>query len=96
MVVSVTDKEQYGTTKPNTSKYMLDANQSLRISLENLVGTVRVFLKTTQLYLKKQAIWKGDHNRETKACKKSIITDNTGQSGVAALLNSLGVRLHQI
>ena len=56
VVVSVTDEEQYGTTKPNTSKYMLDANQSLRISLENLVGTVRVFLKTTQLYLKKQAI----------------------------------------
>jgi len=31
-------REQYGTTTPKLNKYMFDANQSLRISFEELVG----------------------------------------------------------
>ena len=48
---------------------MFDANQSLRISFENLVGTVQVDLQETQLYRKKENICRGDHHRGTYPIK---------------------------
>lgn len=49
-------KKQYGTTTLKMNKYTFDANQSLRISFEELVGTVHVVLQAEQLYRKKQTI----------------------------------------
>jgi len=59
-------REQYGTTTPKLNKYMFDANQSLRISFEELVGTVQVVLHAEELYRKKQNIRRDDHHRGRK------------------------------
>ena len=42
-------KEQYGTTIPKMSKYMFEANQSLRFNFEKLVWTVHVVLQVNLL-----------------------------------------------
>ena len=55
-------REQYGTTKHKTSKYMLDENQSLRINFEGFVETVQVLLQTNVLYIKKENIRTTDHD----------------------------------
>ena len=55
-------REQYGTTKHKTSKYMLDENQSLRINFEGFVETVQVLLQTNVLYIKKENIRTTDHH----------------------------------
>jgi len=65
-------KEQYGTTTPKINKYMFDANQSLRISLEKLLGMVHVVLQTNLLWRKKQNIRRDDHHRGRK--ESSIVT----------------------
>ena len=54
-------REQYGTAKHKTSKYMLDENQSLRMNFEGFVETVQVLLQTNVLYIKKENIRTTDH-----------------------------------
>ena len=55
-------REQYGTTKHKTSKYMLDENQSLRINFERFVETVQVLLQTNVLYIEKENTRTTDHH----------------------------------
>ena len=49
LISNLLTKEQYGTTAAKMSKYMFEENQSLRINLEKLVGTVHVVLQVNLL-----------------------------------------------
>ena len=65
-------REQYGTTTPKMNKYMFDANQSVRISFEELVGTVHVVLYAEELYRKKQNIRRYDHHKEEESSQVQL------------------------